>query len=205
MTMNVDVLTKSSDPAVRDWVQQLIKHDERVSAKISPEGELGLPRALDQARLLHRIPDGAFRLQAVYDRIYVYQVAWDQKGTFGDGLIHKSDVTKDRDRVQAPLGIIISAGLRAMDVLRSNGMDLGHTAGLIRLAPYRIECDTVGGKTIEILVMNSGDLVGSEELAKALRSREARIVYDDELKQHVYIDGTGRRWVPAQSDQSFDY
>lgn len=204
-TLDMTVLTKSSDPAVRDWAQQVIKHDERVSAKISPEGELGLPRKLDLVRLKYRIPDGAFRLQAVFDRIYVYQVPWDNKETFGDSPIIKPDTVKHKETVQAPLGVIISAGLKAMDILRSNGLDLGHTVGLIRLAPYRIECDTIGGKTIEILVMNSGDLVGGEELAKQLRAREARIVFDEELQQHIYVDSNGKRWVPIAADQSFDY
>lgn len=208
--MDITVLEKSTDPSVRKFAEELLKGDAKAKSGMSPAGALGLPKLLDRRRLEYGIPDGAFRLSCAFDRIYVYQLEWDNKETYGDTSIVKPDSKRARDRTESPRGVLIAAGLRALDALRSNGFALGHIVGLIELAPYRVECDTVDGRSHQILIMNAGDLIGSEDLAEQIKNRTVRIVEQsidtpDGVKvQHVFVDENGKSWNPAMPGMTFD-
>lgn len=209
--MDITVLEESTDPKVRDWAERLKGNDRKHASHMAPPGALNLPRFLDQRRIEYGIPDGAFRLAASFERIYIFQLPWDDKETAGDTMIIKSELTRARERQDAPLGILVGAGLKALDALRSNGIDLGHIVGILEVAPYRIQCDWVDGKTQDVLIMNAGDIIGSQDLAQGLASRKVRIRAQEvpgpegtTIKQHQFIGEDGQPWNPVMPGMSFD-
>jgi hypothetical protein len=167
-----------------------------IKSKMAPKGSLKLPPLLEARRWEFLMPDGCFQTQALFDRILVMQIPYTDKSTFGDTGIIMPETTKARLGDEACRGIIVSAGLKALDNLRSNGVDLGHVIRFIRNAPWRMEVDNVLAKTVYELVMRDGDLIASEDLAEACRRGECRVEWDDEAKQHVYVDSKGKQWEP---------
>ncbi len=182
--------------------REILELDQEFRKRMSPRGELNLPPLLDQRRLEWGIIDAAFSRQATFDRVTIWQIPEQKTETFGEGsLIVMSDQSKSRLKNEAPRGILLTAGLKALDSLRSNGMELGHIVSFIQAAPWRIFVDYVKGHRPAILVMNVGDIMGSEDLALQTRSGELR----EELKetaqgamQHVYVNRDGKYHFPVQ-------
>lgn len=136
---------------------------------VSPAGALGLPGKLDLERRKYGIPDSVFSVEAVYDRIFIYQLP----RVFGDLIegtsLVKPESVRKREEESTPRGVIVSAGLKALDNLRSNGMDLGHVVNFIRLSPWKLTLQEICGMEINVLILRDGDIIASEELPK-LRS-----------------------------------
>lgn len=180
------------DIARRKQIKEL---DDAYRARMKPRGELGLPPLLDQRRLEWGIIDAAFARQAAFDRIHIWQIPEQKTETFGEGsLIVMGDQSKARLKNEAPRGILISAGLKALDALRSNGIDLGHIVNFIQAAPWRIFVDYVLGHRPAILVMNAGDITSSEDTARRLLQKELRVARRE--NQHVYLDEAGNHELP---------
>jgi hypothetical protein len=174
-----------------------------IKSRMSPKGLLGLPQKLDDARLQYGITDAAFRVQAVYDRVLVWQVAMQEGETYEGSKIIMAEVTKHREKVKAPIGIIVSAGLLALDVLRSNGMDLGHKVIFTHAAPYFVRYDVVEGQDYHLIVLYAGNITASYDLADDLRTRAVRIVQNpaqSETPEHVLIDHNGKAVLPQKVD-----
>jgi len=178
----------------------LTELERRIRERQSPAGSLGLPSLLDERRLRFAIPDGAFRTQAVFDRILVWQVSDWEGETYGDTMIVMPELAKARTQEAAPRGILISAGQLALDGLRSNGIELGHVVRFIRLAPWRMRVDTIGGQEQHALILRSGDLIGSEDLRDELRSNPGAISFNAETGQHEYMGA-----VRTSPDHPDDY
>jgi hypothetical protein len=160
-------------PALQDETairkEAMKKFEAAVRAKMSPPEVLKLPSLLEQRRQEYGIIDKAFERQCVWDRILVYQIDMHQEETYVEGgLIIKSEIAKKSTRYHAARGLIVSAGLKAMDSLRSYGMELGHIVNFINSAPWRLEVDHVAAIPFELLVMNVGDIICSEDLAANL-------------------------------------
>lgn len=181
-------------------IAQIERMSEEIKKRLAPRGSLGLPELLDARRLEWGITDGAFEHQAAYDRILVHQIPMahfmDGKYAGPGGLIVMPDnQAKARER-SAPRGIIVSAGLKALDELRTNGMDLGHIITFNEVSPWRIETDVVGGKLQHLLVMHAGHIISSEDTRKRLLRRE--LFVDGPVTEHVYVNrGTGDRSAPV--------
>ncbi len=169
-------------------------------------GALGLPRLLDEKRIKYGIPATAWKSQAVFNKILVWQLPIDESATYGGGLIVKTDERKARERNEAPRGVIVSAGLQALDELRSHGVDIGHTVHFTHTAPFRKRLPAIAGKEPSLVILHSGDIFDSEELAETLKARRARIIARDVegVTQHFYCDETGKAWTPAQDVPSED-
>ncbi len=169
-------------------------------------GTMGLPRLLDDKRVKYGIPASAWKSQAVFNKILVWQLPIDEASTYGGGLIVKTDERKARERNEAPRGIIVSAGLQALDELRSHGVDLGHTVHFTHTAPFRKRLPAIAGKEPSLVILHSGDIFDSEELAETLKARRARIVSRevDGVTEHFYCDENGKAWTPAQNVPSED-
>lgn len=146
------------------------------------------------------IPKEALGLQAVYDRVLVWQFpdAKSGKETYGDGPIVKANATLDRIYQSIPRGLIITAGLGCMDALRANGMDIGHVVYFCVNSPYRLPLDD-GDKNF-LCLLRAGDMVASEDLARALDADECMIYFQDngllDGAQHVLVDSEGKIWKP---------
>jgi hypothetical protein len=165
--------------------------------RMAPAGALNLPALLDERRLHYMIPDGAFQLLAtVYERICVYQLTDVEGDTYvKGGSIVMPDTVKHRKKLEAPRGIIIGAGLRSLDVLRTNGMDLGHIVRFVRNAPYRFIVDDWKGVPTSVMVMQAGDIVASEDISAQLTAGTCK--YDLRDGQHVFVDAQGNYHKPA--------
>lgn len=172
---------------------------------MSPPGALGLPELLDKRRLRYGIPDEAFQEQAIFDRIFVWGIEErHQEGkTFGGTRIIKPESTQKRIKHESTRGVLISAGLKALDSLHSHGVALGHIVGVVRLHPWH---KTIGmfadSHELYKLVLKDGDLVGSEDLWDRYRSGKVRAQFDSSRGQHVFVDETGKEWDP--SDPTLD-
>lgn len=165
-------------------------------------GKLKLPPLLEQRRKEFGIEDGCFRTHALFDRCFVWQIPVDEK-IAGSTLI-KSERTKSREKVQAPRGILISAGLQSLDYLVSHGCrGVGEEVEFVRLSPWRKPVDTVDGREIELVVCRATDIVGSQWLAHALYvTGEAEIIEENGRHRIRIGDVT---YEPATPETADDY
>lgn len=189
----------SGIPAVVERQKRAAELEERAREHISVDPPYPMPKLLNERRSKYLIIDEFFEYQAVFDRIYVHQVSRHQGDTVGSGLIVMPETTKDREKETACLGIIVSAGLKALDELRSHGIDLGHLVNFVRLSPYRVPVTTIAGRDFNLLVFSAGDVVGSCDLALNLKERTVRTVareLDDGSRVHVHVDENGKDWKP---------
>lgn len=166
---------------------------------------LGLGALVDKKRWQYGIPDMCFfAATAVYNKIYVAQIPemGEESDNYSGTSIVKPEVVKKRDLVEAPRGVIVSAGLQALDEMRSNGIDLGHTVGFTRQAPYRRKCGVIAGQPILLVQLLSGDITDSEDLGEMLRQRRCRVIAkpnDEGVAIHYFIDENGKMWNPAEA------
>lgn len=182
------------------------EQSERRSAvmrkRMSPPGALGLPALLDERRLEYGITDGAFSRQAVFDRVFIWQIPMQKGDKFeADSLIHMPESVQQREKSRAPQGIIVSAGLKALDQLRSHGVDLGHKVLFCHAAPYHIRYDSVLGLEQHLIILLAGDIIGSEDLASNLKNRDVRYLArrTETSVEHTFIDENGKPWLPADA------
>lgn len=190
------------DPSLRSEAERM---SQMLLAKMAPEGGLGLQPLLEHRRLRYGITDGAFSHQPAYDRMLVYQISqWEGQDTFGDTKIVMPETSRLREREEAPRAIVVAAGALALDHLRSNGMDLGHIVSFVRMAPWRMRFDMVGGKPQHMLVLRDGDIIASEDTHTLLKIGHLKLECNAEGK-HVYVTRDGATHAPEQPWISEDY
>lgn len=160
------------------------KRTEETKAQMSPPGALNLPELLEAQRLKWGIPDGAFKCRAVFDRIHIFPIDFEDENEKTSGGIFLPESTKQRSTQNAHRGILISMGLTALDHCVSHGIELGHIVRTIRNAPHAQECARLSTGSLFYLVMRDGDLTGSETQEEQLRSGQTRIV--DTGGEHNY-------------------
>jgi hypothetical protein len=184
------------------------KVEEELKARMSARGTLNLPKLLDQRRWEYGIPDDVFGVQPLFDRIFVWQVPEDEGDTFAGTSIIKPDTVKSREEGETPRGILVGAGLHALDSLRSNGIDLGHMVHFVRLSPWRRELKPVEGLSMNFVILRAGDLVDSEDLAAAMRAGKCTVVSEankDGFMMHSLKGEDGKVWAPSEPWKSEDY
>lgn len=143
--------------------------------RVSPPGALGLPALLDERRIKYQIPDAAFARAAMLDKILLFQIPMWEGDTYGDTKIVMSQQGRKRQEEEAPRGIIISAGLEALDVLHANGCGLGHIVLFVRLSPWRVPYEMIEGHEVHLIPLRVGDLIADEDAAAARRRGEQRV------------------------------
>lgn len=191
-------------PAVKDVPVRMvnyegeaaIKRTAEIKAQMSPPGALGLPELLEAQRLKWGIPDGAFACRAVFDRIHIFPIDFQDENEKTSGGIYVPESTKQRSTQNAHRGILISMGLEAADKCVSHGVELGHVIRTIRNAPHAQECARLSSGSLFYLVMRAGDLTGDETQEEDLRAGKTRIV--DEGGDHSYcyeFEGRKKRGV----------
>jgi hypothetical protein len=207
--MSVDLETMKTrtekDPMAAEWLRDIETKDkaarEAFERSAAPRGTLGLPRKLDDARFTHRIPNGAFQAQPVFDRVWVWQIPDFDGDTFAsDSIIHITDWTKQHDRFVTPRGILVGAGLKALDNLWGHGIELGDAVDFIEISPYRRSVGFVGGKQQWVMAMRDGDIVAGVDLRGRMLSGELEVMMEDGLHHLVGRDGVPRTasmpWIP---------
>ena len=134
--------------------------------------------------------------QAVFDRVLLWQVpeSWYCGDTFIEGgLIHTPLSTRERHMQDTPRGIIVSAGLNAMDAMCSHGMGIGHVVHFCVNSLYRRPLDTVdGGK--HLCLIRVGDIIDSEDLADAIDAGVVNVFVNK--SEHRLVDAEGKTWEP---------
>jgi hypothetical protein len=173
---------------------------------ISPPGALeGLqdPR-LEDARLKYGIPDSVFHTDALFDRIFVWQLP----RVFGDVIegttLIKPEGVRQREEEGTPRGVVVSAGLKALDSLRSNGVELGDVVNFIRLSPWKLTMQEIRGVEVNVLILRDGDLIASEELPRRRKQgfvRTTCVTTDSGMEHRLTHLGQppikpGNPWVP---------
>lgn len=154
------------------------KRTELIKAHMSPPGALGLPPRLEAARLKHGITDAFFKVQASFDRIFVFPLSLEEgeKAEKTAGGILLPDTAKLRDLQEGNRGVLLSAGLTAMDRLMSHGYELGDIVITNKNVPFARRCETIGQQPLHYLVMREADLAGNESQMERIRAGEQRII-----------------------------
>lgn len=177
---------------------------------MSPPEVLKLPPLLELRRQKYLLPDEVFGHQALFDRVLVMQLSERDDADnekFEGTNIFKTQSKQAADLEALPRGVLVSAGLKALDNLRANGIDIGHVVTFIKQAPFRLPLGTVEGVNFNVLVMRDGDLNTSEDLVRLQRAGKVRV----EIKEfngaecHCFVDESGKQWNPACPQADFDY
>ena len=203
-----DDVKKRADELIRLQQDQefLSNAEKELEKSVSPPGSFPhMSPLLEARRLKFGIPDGAFEAHPLYDRLYIWQVPKNTGDTFEGTSIIMPDVAKERTWQEANRGIIVGAGIEALDNIRSNGSNIGHMVRFIRLAPYRDEIGCPGGVPLHNIVCRDGDLVSDEDLEAGFRAGEVKTVWDEESEQHLFVDREGVRFTPKKPFVPGDY
>lgn len=151
---------------------------EELEKSLKPLGFYNIPELLDKRRLEFGIPNGAFESFPTFDKVYIYQIPLPGQGgsTYSEGgLILKPEQIQAFERNTAPRGIVVSAGLQALDSLYSTGVEIGHIVRFKKLAPFIMPVAEIKGHWFSVYVVRDGDIEASEDLASALNNRQVRL------------------------------
>lgn len=204
-------IEKASSWDIPKFVDNELEEAKRRTAlikeRMSPPGALGLPPLLEEHRLKYGIPDGAFASQALFDRIHVFPI------DFGEGEavekttggIYKPNVTKLKDKQQGNRGVLISAGLTAMDRLMSHGVELGDIVVTNKNVPFARVCEDISNFVLWYLVMREADLASDESLATRIRAGQAKIVEvgDPGRYEHQVAVNDNGEWTSAKKQSVY--
>lgn len=165
-------------PEMRDFeLDKAVHRTKLIRERMSPEGALRLPPKLEAARLKHGIPDGFFRACAGFDRIFVFPLdPFDQDEKFPGTGLFRPQLTKQKDLQEGYRGVLISAGLTAMDRLMSHGYELGDIVMTNKNVPFARRVEQLEGFDMFVLVMRDGDLAGNETLQADILAGKRRVV-----------------------------
>lgn len=175
------------------------RRTELIKARMSPPGALKLPPLLEEHRLKYGIPDGAFASQALFDRIHVFPIDLldGESVEKTTGGIYKPNVTKLKDKQEGNRGVLISAGLTAMDRLMSHGVELGDIVVTNKNVPFARRCEELSNFVMFYLVMREADLASSESLMARIRAGQAIIndVGDPGRYEHQVAHNDNGIWL----------
>ncbi len=150
---------------------------EALEKSLAPLGTYKIPGMLDRRRHEYGIPNGAFEHFPLYDKVYIWQLNMTERETYSEGgAIIKPQARIAHDRATAARGIIVSAGLAALDSLRSTGVDIGHIVRFKKFAPFIQEVQEINGVVLSVMTLRDGDMVSSEDLAADFHAGRVRIV-----------------------------
>lgn len=162
------------------------------------KGKLGLDPVLDERRLKYAAPDAIWDAAAAFDKILVWQIVEDgeEDGKVAGTRLFAPKTAKRRNREETPRGFICSAGMLALDILKSNGMKVGDIVHFVKLAPFRRPVLKLEGWTFVVLCLNMGDIVDNEDVAQRLKSGELRLCLGENGKH--YYEWSGKRVADPQ-------
>lgn len=171
-----------------------------------PAGSLNLPPLLDARRLEYRIAAGAFMYTPMWDYVKVMQLEFDpshETMIAGSTIVRPAAHSAAHKRMSY-VGILVGAGLGALDRLRSEGVDLGHIVRFVRHTVAQTKVDelrTPEGRPVEFFTvdLHVGDIRESMDLAEALREGRCKrdvVEHEDGRREHVFVDEAGKVWRP---------
>lgn len=150
---------------------------DKLERSLAPLGTYRIPGKLDRRRLEYGIPNGCFEHFPLFDKVYIWQLNMTERKTYAhDGKILKPEARIAHDRATAARGVIVSAGLAALDSLRSTGVDIGDIVRFKKFAPFIQEVQEIDGHPLTVFTLRDGDMVSSEDLAADFHAGRVRIV-----------------------------
>lgn len=159
-----------------------------------------LRRRLDALRgdkfgMTEEIERRAMLIQAVFDRVLVWQLPdeWYGSEKFEGSSLYKPEATEARQQQDTPRGIVISAGMNAMDAMRSHGIPgPGAVVTFCVNSYYRLPLD--GIRKHHLGLLRVGDIVASQDTAELMDTGEIKVTI---IKgEHRIVDKDGRHWEP---------
>lgn len=126
---------------------------------------------------------------AVFDRVLVVPLGdADQPTTTADGLLVIPPVS--RERAGAQIGVIVSAGVKAIEQLYSHGIGIGDIVLLARFSEWPKAYFDKQGRPWQVLILQAGEIAASLDLKSELDLGD--IWYEmnqDSGKIHVHENG----------------
>lgn len=193
MTADVDFIAR--DKELEKAVAALKANVEAMTAE-----QLKIPPLLDKMRRQHLIPCGAFACAPVFDWVNIYQIGQEDKeelyATFAGSSIVMPETVRQAKKDEACRGVLVSAGPKALDYLRTNGIELGHVVRFCKFTPFRLLADVVMQKELWLLALRCESIEGSETLEQDRRNGIAEVVWDHTAQMHYVERETGRLGAP---------
>lgn len=176
--------TTLNNPVLDQWTANAEKYrvaksiEEKFKAAMAPAGTYNIPEILEKRRMEYGIPNGAFESYPSFDKVYIWQIPLPGQGndkyTEG-GAILKPESVQHVERNSAPRGVLVSAGLQAMDSIYSTGIAIGHIVRFKKLSPFIMPVAFIEGKQFNVYVIRDGDIEASEDLALQLNNKKVCI------------------------------
>jgi co-chaperonin GroES (HSP10) len=133
---------------------------------------------LDKRRKEWGIPDITF--QPMDNNVIVWRLP--PLTTSPSGLLHLPEDA----RSPHIKGVVLAMGPRAMDVLKSNGIEEGHIVVFARFAGWETKDHTAHQKLgSEVLIIKDRDIIGSDELKAELKSGKAKYVKGEDGRHRL--------------------
>ena len=184
-----------------------IHRTKLIRERMSPPGALHLTEKLEAAREKHGIPDGFFRVAAGFDRIFVFPIdPFDADEKLPGSSLYRPELTQQKDLQEGYRGVLISAGLTAMDRLMSHGYELGDIVMTNKNVPFARRMELLEGKPMFVLVMRDGDLAGNETLQADILAGKRRVIDagdPDEYEHQVSWRDGGNNWTTVKKQSVY--
>ena len=142
--------------------------------------------------------------QPAYDRFILYTLPERkaERDTYAeDGIIVKPENIKSKEMKESPRGVVMAAGLKAMDILRGHGISLGSIIWVARFSPWRHVVDRRSTGDVEMMFLRASDVVGCEDLLGHMADGKCKIVLgNDGLHRYEMDESIVPRFDPTDFD-----
>jgi hypothetical protein len=103
-----------------------------------------------------------------------------------ESLLYRPQTTQSREFQSSPRGLLISAGIEAMDTLYDHGIALGDIVWITQLGVLRLPYLRVGSEDLYFMVLQVGDIAAGEDTYNRLQSGELALKHDPASNTHYY-------------------
>ena len=195
--------------AVKDSLDDAKRRREQMSSPGFIHGEeseiLRRFPLLEERRWEYMIPDSAWSHWPVYDRVLIVQTSDVGVRLHSESSLYIPEITQDAEHSTSSEGVIISAGLRALDHAKHHGWDVGHKVSFIANFLFkRRYAFAADGSELHAGVLRSGDIIGSAELGRYIHEGSRALIYNKETGEHeLHVDGHpvfSKNTTPHQED-----
>lgn len=163
-----------------------------------------IPPLLKKRVKKYGITAACFDQLALFDRALLWQIPLldDTKDkAMAGGRIIAPEAYKAREATAAPRGVVVTAGLGALDYLWAHGAEIGSIVKFVRLSPWHMPVAfTPEGKSVYLQVVRVGDAVACEDLVQMRREGRAELVRRADGTHQWRIDGHFRPRIVDPSD-----
>lgn len=141
--------------------------------------------------------------QPTFDRVFVWPIH-----NMGQSKAGETDTTFKGTSIVMPTaakgfygasrGLLISAGLTALDQLYSHGFELGHVVWYQRLSPWQRQY-MGDGRICSVVILRAMELVGSEDVMSNFAANSLEIGKDED-GIHYIVDAETKKPISKRFD-----